>query len=81
MQLEVIATSRNPAAACGRSPYAAARMKQRHANLNWVACGQSINRLRNDGEKVTLLPAIQTAPTAISEIVTRLQQGWTYVRV
>jgi intracellular sulfur oxidation DsrE/DsrF family protein len=56
-------------------------MKQRHANLRWVACGQSIARLKSDGEKVVLLPAAQTAPTAIGEIVTRLQQGWTYVRV
>jgi hypothetical protein len=56
-------------------------MKQRHANLHWVACGQSIARLRNDGEQVRLLPDTQTAPTAINEIVTRLQQGWTYVRV
>jgi len=84
MQLEVIANSRGiQLLRAGHSPHAErmARMKQRHANLHWVACGQSINRLRNDGEKVTLLPATQTAPTAISEIVTRLQQGWTYVRV
>jgi hypothetical protein len=58
-----------------------ARMKQRYANLNWIACGQSIARFVSDGEKVVLLPATQTAPTAIGEIVTRLQQGWTYVRV
>jgi hypothetical protein len=84
MQLEVIANSRGiQLLRAGHSPHAErmARMKQRHANLHWVACGQSIARLRTDGEKVTLLPAIQTAPTAISEIVTRLQQGWTYVRV
>ena len=84
MQLEVIANSRGiKLLRAGHSPYAErmARMKQRHANLNWVACGQSIARLKGEGEQVVLLPAIQTAPTAISEIVTRLQQGWTYVRV
>jgi len=27
------------------------------------------------------LPITRAAPTAIGEIVTRLQQGWTYVRV
>jgi intracellular sulfur oxidation DsrE/DsrF family protein len=84
MQLEVIANSRGiNLLRAGHSPYAErmARMKQRHANLHWVACGQSIARLRGDGEKVDLLPDTQTAPTAISEIVTRLQQGWTYVRV
>ena len=84
MQLEIIANSRGiNLLRAGVSPHAArmARMTQRHANLNWVACSQSIARFTNDGEKVILLPATQTAPTAIGEIVTRLQQGWTYVRV
>lgn len=84
MQLEVIANSHGiDLLRAGVSPHAGrmARMKQRHANLHWVACGQSIARFTNEGEKVVLLPAIQTAPTAIGEIVSRLQQGWTYVRV
>lgn len=84
MQLEIIANSRGiDLLRVGVSPHAArmARMTQRHANLSWVACSQSIARFTNDGEKVVLLPATQTAPTAIGEIVTRLQQGWTYVRV
>lgn len=58
-----------------------ARMKQRHANLQFVACGQSVARFKGEGQRVELLPAAQTAPTAIGEIITRLQQGWTYVRV
>jgi len=84
MQLEVIANSRGiQLMRAGHSPYAArmARMKQRHVNLHWVACGQSIARLASEGQPVELLPATRTAPTAIGEIVTRLQQGWTYVRV
>jgi intracellular sulfur oxidation DsrE/DsrF family protein len=56
-------------------------MQQRHANLHWVACGQSLARFTSEGQKVELLPATRTAPTAIGEIVTRLQEGWTYVRV
>lgn len=84
MQLEIIANSRGiDLLRAGVSPHAArmARMTQRHVNLNWVACSQSIARFTNDGERVVLLPATQTAPTAIGEIITRLQQGWTYVRV
>lgn len=85
MQVEILANSHGlDLMRTGHSPYAErmARMKQRHANnLRWVACGQSIARFRNDGEKVVLLPATQTTSTAITEIVTRLQQGWTYVRV
>ncbi|MCA1979743.1 MAG: hypothetical protein LDL19_10960, partial [Thiobacillus sp.] len=84
MQVEVIANSHGlDLLRAGRSPYAERieRMRQRHANLHLVACGQSIARFRNEGQKVDLLPAARTAPTAIGEIVTRLQQGWTYVRV
>jgi hypothetical protein len=84
MQVEVIANSRGiDLMREGHSPYAArmARMTQRHANLHWVACGQSIARFTSEGQKVELLPTTRTAPTAVGEIVTRLQQGWTYVRV
>jgi intracellular sulfur oxidation DsrE/DsrF family protein len=84
MQLEVIANSRGlDLLRAGVSPYAErmAHLKRRHANLQWVACGQSVARFQGEGQKVVLLPNTRTAPTAIIEIVTRLQQGWTYVRV
>jgi intracellular sulfur oxidation DsrE/DsrF family protein len=84
MQLEIIANSRGiNLLRTGVSPHAEriAHMKQRHVNLHWVACGQSIARFTQDGEQIVLLPNTRTAPTAIGEIVTRLQQGWTYVRV
>ena len=84
MQLEVIANSRGlDLLRAGVSPYAErmAHLKRRHANLQWVACGQSVARFKGDGQQVVLLPAIRVAPTAIGEIITRLQQGWTYVRV
>jgi hypothetical protein len=84
MQLEVLANSHGiDLLRAGYSPYAErmARMKQRHANLHWAACSQSIARFTSEGQKVELLPRTRTAPTAIGEIVTRLQQGWTYVMV
>lgn len=84
MQLEIIANSHGLGLLrAGVSPHAEriARMKQRHANLYFVACGQSIARFANEGQAVVLLPAARIAPTAIGEIVSRLQQGWTYVRV
>ncbi|MDT3705218.1 MAG: hypothetical protein ROZ09_00220 [Thiobacillus sp.] len=84
LQLEVIANSHGiDLLRAGVSPHEARmlRMTQRHANLQWVACGQSVARFTSEGQKVVLLPATRTAPTAIGEIVSRLQQGWTYVRV
>jgi hypothetical protein len=84
MQLEVIANGQGlDLLRTDRTPDAEriARMQQRHANLRWVACGQTIARFTHEGQKIELLPVTRTAPTAIGEIVTRLQQGWTYVRV
>lgn len=84
MQVEIVANSHGiDLMRAGISPYAArmAQMTQRHANLQWVACSQTIARFTSQGQKVELLPTARAAPTAIGEIVTRLQQGWTYVRV
>lgn len=84
IQLEVIANSHGiELLRKGVSPFAdrIANMKKRHASLHFVACSQAVARFENEGQHVVLLPAAQTAPTAIGEIVTRLQQGWTYVRV
>lgn len=84
MQIEVVANSHGlTLLRAGISPYAdrIARMQKRHANLHWVACSQTIARFRGEGQTVDLLPSVRQAPTAIGEIVTRLQQGWTYVRV
>ena len=84
MQIEIVANSHGiKLMRAGISPHAArmARMQQRHTNLQWVACSQTIARFKGDGQNVELLPVARIAPTAIGEIVTRLQQGWTYVRV
>lgn len=84
MQVEIVANSHGiDLMRAGVSPHAArmAQMTQRHANLQWVACSQTIARFTSQGKKVDLLPTARVAPTAIGEIVTRLQQGWTYVRV
>jgi uncharacterized protein len=56
-------------------------MGRRHANLSFVACGQTVARLKRDGVKVELLPVAFTASSAINEIMTRMGQGWVYVKV
>jgi intracellular sulfur oxidation DsrE/DsrF family protein len=83
MQLEIVANSYGLDLLRAGNPYAdrIERMRQRHANVQWVACNQTIARLNSLGAAITLLPAARIAPSAIGEIVTRLQQGWTYVRV
>lgn len=58
-----------------------ADMARHHANLSFVACGQTVARLKRDGVRVELLPDAHTASSAINEIMTRMGQGWVYVKV
>jgi hypothetical protein len=55
-------------------------MARQHANLSFVACGQTVARLKQEGVKVDLLPVVHTATSAINEITTRMGQGWVYVK-
>jgi hypothetical protein len=56
-------------------------LRARHPALTLVACGQTLQKLRESGADVRLLPGTQTASSALDQIVTRLQQGWAYVRI
>lgn len=58
-----------------------AGMARRHANLSFVACGQTVARLKREGVRVALLREAATATSAINEIMTRMGQGWVYVKV
>ena len=65
------------------TPYAARinDLIQSHPNVIFVACNQTMHRLDKEGVKVKLLPHTRVTPTAIEEIVNRLQGGWTYIKV
>ncbi len=52
-----------------------------HANVSFVACGQTIAKLRQQGVKVKLVPEASVAPTAIGEVLRRMRQGWVYVKI
>ena len=65
----------------GGSPYAARIEHLRHhENLRLVACRQAIARLQERGLEVNLLPGVEEAASAESELATRLTQGWRYVQ-
>lgn len=57
-------------------------MQRSYDNLVFVACSQSIERLREKGVKVDLLPDVAQAPdSALEVVISRLKDGWTYVRI
>lgn len=84
MQIEVVVHSHGLALLReDMSPYTGriVHMQKRRANLQWVACSQTIARFAGEGQAVRLLPGVNPVPSAVGEIVSRLQQGWTYIRV
>jgi intracellular sulfur oxidation DsrE/DsrF family protein len=64
------------------SPYLArvAALRRQFPNLAFVACNQTIERLREHGVAVELLPGVHVAPSALDQVVKRLQSGWVYIR-
>lgn len=66
----------------GGSPYGAriVTLHETYENLHLVACQQAMERLRDRGIDVTLLPGVEEAVSAESELATRLTQGWRYIQ-
>jgi Uncharacterized conserved protein len=53
----------------------------KHANLSFIACGQTVARFKREGQEVTLIKQAKVAPSAIGEVVSKMKEGWTYIRV
>lgn len=51
-----------------------------HPNLRLVACHETMDRMRERGLDVMLLPRVVIAPSAENELAERLTQGWRYVQ-
>ena len=65
-----------------RSPLAdrVIALSEKHPNLKLIACNLTMDRLRRRGETVALLPGVRVVPSALDEIVDRLNSGWLYIR-
>lgn len=65
------------------SPYAqrVARMISEYDNLHFIACTNTLQRLREKGIQPLLIDHTQQDSTAVEHIIHRLQQGWAYIRV
>jgi len=61
-------------------PERLAALRATYPGFTLVACSQTIARLREKGVAVQLLPGVQVAPSALDQVVRRLQGGWAYVR-
>lgn len=57
------------------------RLARQHANMAFVACGNTVARYQREGKTVVLVPEARVVSSAVGEIVDRLQQGWVYIKV
>jgi hypothetical protein len=46
-----------------------------------IACGQGLQRVRETGGDTRLLPGVVVAPSALDQVVKRIAEGWSYLRV
>ena len=57
------------------------RLAQQHANVAFVACGNTVARYQREGKTVVLVPEAKLVSSAVGEIIHRMQQGWVYIKV
>ena len=84
VQIEVLASHNGlTMLRSGMTPHAArvAALTAKYPNVTFLACNQTLQRLRKEGADVKLLPGVQVIPTATGEVVNRLHGGWTYIKV
>lgn len=83
-QLEIVANSYGlNLLRAGYTPHLARinALAGKHANLSFIACGQTVARFKREGQDVQLIEQAKMAPSAIGEVVSKLKEGWTYIRV
>ncbi len=65
------------------SPYAQ-RVKQlgeKYPNIRFIACTNAIERLRERGIEPDLINTVHQGPTALDQVVKRMNDGWTYIKI
>lgn len=58
-------------------------LQHNYENIKFLACGKSIEHLQlgRNLRNVPLLPGVSTVPSALDQVILRLQDGWSYIRV
>lgn len=83
LTLKVVANSEGLNILRRGSPYAAkiSALAAAYDNIKFLACGiAKQNVALKEGKPVVLIPEAKDIPAALEEILTRLEEGWTYIR-
>ena len=65
------------------SPFAqkVKQISEKYPNVKFIACTNAIERLREQGIEPNLINAVHKGPTALDQVVKRMNEGWTYVKI
>jgi len=65
------------------SPFAekVKQISQEYPNVRFIACSNAIERLREQGIEPDFINAVQQGPTALDQVVRRMNEGWTYIKI
>jgi len=55
-------------------------MQTNYPNLSFIGCRQTLNRLKDGGHDIRLLPGVLQTPAALDAIIERMERGWTYIK-
>lgn len=83
LQVEVIANADGLGLLREGSPYTGRirSLTTRYDNVSFLACGIAMENARlSENAEVKLIPQARRVPAALEQILTRLKDGWTYVR-
>ncbi len=58
-----------------------AELQKNYSNVSFTACAKALQRLQEKGVHYDLVPQAKVVPSALDEIVERMEKGWIYVRV
>ncbi len=56
------------------------QLKNKYGNVEFLACAKAIKRLQEKGVDVELLPEVKVAPSALKQIIQRMQEDWRYIK-
>ncbi len=56
-------------------------LREQYPNIKFIACSNAIERLREKGLEPNLINAVHQGETAIDQVVKRIHQGWSYIKI
>ncbi len=83
VQLEVIANADGLSILREGSPFTqrVSHIVNKYKNASFLACGVAMENAKlKEGTEIQLIPAAKKIPAALDRILTRLEQGWMYIK-